>query len=428
MPKLPGGPLARRPLHFIWIADCSGSMGYGGKIQSLNNAIREALPHMQDAAAENPNAEVMVRAVKFSSGASWHVASAVPVEQFRWDDLEANGAADMGKALQLVAEQLDPEMIPQRALPPVLVLISGSKPTDDVNVGLRALMDQPWGRKAMRIAVSICDEVDHSVLQRFIGDPELKPLQVNDTENLVRHIRWVSTLGEIAMSTIPGGPIASRPLHFIWIADCSGSMGGKKIESLNFAIRNALPHMKKAAAENPNADVLVRAVKFSSGASWHVSNAVQVDQFSWADLDANGVTDMGKALQLVAEQLDPEVMPERALPPVLVLLSDGQPTDDVSVGLRELMAQPWGTKAVRIAIAIGGDADHSVLQRFISHPELEPLQANNAESLVDYIKWVSTAVLKSASSPASQAQAAGKGKNVPLPPAPPAKVAVDDVW
>ena len=89
MPKLPGAPLARRPLHFIWIADCSGSMGYGGKIQSLNNAIREALPHMQDAAAENPNAEVMVRAVQ--------------VEQFRWEDLETNGVTDMGKALQLVA-------------------------------------------------------------------------------------------------------------------------------------------------------------------------------------------------------------------------------------------------------------------------------------------------------------------------------------
>ena len=89
MAKRPGGPLARLPLHFIWIVDCSGSMGYGGKIQSLNNAIREAVPHMQDAADENPNAEVMVLAVKFSSGASWHVANPVPVEQFRWEDLES---------------------------------------------------------------------------------------------------------------------------------------------------------------------------------------------------------------------------------------------------------------------------------------------------------------------------------------------------
>ncbi|MEZ4834079.1 MAG: hypothetical protein R2873_19210 [Caldilineaceae bacterium] len=47
MSKLPGGALASRPLHFIWIADCSGSMGHGGKIQALNNAIREVIPHMQ---------------------------------------------------------------------------------------------------------------------------------------------------------------------------------------------------------------------------------------------------------------------------------------------------------------------------------------------------------------------------------------------
>ena len=389
-------------------------MGYGGKIPSLNNAIREALPHMQDAAAENPNAEVMVRAVKFSSGASWHMGSPVPIEQFQWDDLEANGATDMGKALQLVAEQLDQAKIPQRALPPVLVLISGSKPTDDVNVGLRALMDQPWGRKAVRVAVAVGDDADLTVLQRFIGHPELEPLQANNAESLVKFIKWVSTReeiamkcvstrGEIAMPKLPGGPLARRPLHFIWIADCSGSMGyDGKIQALNYAIRNAIPAMQDVAKENPNAEVMIRAVKFSSGASWHVANPVPVDQFRWDDLEANGVTDMGKALQLVAAQLDQTIVPQQALRPVLVLISDGQPTDDVNAGLRDLMAQPWGKKAVRIAIAIGGDSDKSVLQRFISHPELEPLQANNAPSLVRFIKWVSTSVLKETSSPQSQ--------------------------
>ena len=221
------------------------------------------------------------------------------------------------------------------------------------------------------------------------------------------------------MPKLPGGPLARRPLHFIWIADCSGSMGyGGKIQALNNAIHDTLPAMRDAAKENPNAEVMVRTLKFSSGASWHVANPVPVEQFSWDDLDANGVTDMGKALQLVAEQLDPAVMPQRALPPVLVLISDGQPTDDVNAGLRALMDQPWGKKAVRIAIAIGEDADKSVLQRFIGHPELEPLQANNPESLVNSIKWVSTAVLKSASSPASQALNADQGTNVSLPPLP----------
>ena len=301
----------------------------------------------------------------------------------------------------------------------VLVLISGSKPTDNVNVGLRALMDQPWGRKAVRVAVAVGDDADLTVLQRFIGHSELEPLQANNAESLVKFIKWKSTKGETTMPTIPGGPITNRPLHFILITDCSGSMGGNKMPSLNAAISGALPDMKKAATENPNAEVLVRVVKFSSGASWHVANPVPVEQFEWKNpLKANGVTDMGKALQLVAEQLSEEKMPDRALPPVLVLVSDGQATDDVSAGLRALMAQPWGEKAVRIAIAIGDDADKSVLQRFISHPELEPLQANNAEELVRFIKWASTAVLKAASSPASQPVDAGQPTNVLLPPYP----------
>ncbi len=50
-------------------------------------------------------------------------------------------------------------------------------------------------------------------------------------------------------------------------------------------------------------------------------------------------------------------MEERALPPVLVLISDGQPTDDFDTGLSTLMRQPWAQKAVRLAIAMGHDAD-----------------------------------------------------------------------
>jgi|GEM_PF-3105764 len=42
MPERPGGMLAKRPLQFIWIVDCSGSM-IGRKIDSLNLAIREAI-------------------------------------------------------------------------------------------------------------------------------------------------------------------------------------------------------------------------------------------------------------------------------------------------------------------------------------------------------------------------------------------------
>lgn len=235
------------------------------------------------------------------------------------------------------------------------------------------------------------------------------------------------------MMNRPGGALAARPLHFIWIADCSGSMSVKgKIQALNTAIKEAIPHMQKVASENPNAQVLVRAVAFSDGARWHIPNPTPVDQLVWTDLQTEGVTAMGKALELIAGQLRMPPMDSRALPPVLVLISDGQPTDDFNAGLRKLLAEPWGKKAVRIAIAIGDDADLDVLSKFIDHPELKPLQANNAESLVKYIRWASTAVLQSASSPASQTTGGPTAINnvpIPAPPAPgPAPASAGSVW
>lgn len=232
------------------------------------------------------------------------------------------------------------------------------------------------------------------------------------------------------MNKRPGGEMASRPLHFIWLADCSGSMGvDGKIQALNTAIREAIPHMRDVAKENPNAQVLVRGVKFSSGAQWHIAQPTPVEDFEWTDLQTESVTDMGKALTLVAEQLKIPPMIERALPPVLVLISDGQPTDDFGSGLKTLLDLPWGKKAVRIAIAIGEDADHDVLQQFINHPELKPLQANNPEALVRHIKWVSTAVLKSASSPPSQPGGiASPAGNVPIPQPSPDPNTANDVW
>ncbi|HEY7387541.1 MAG TPA: hypothetical protein VH640_03480 [Bryobacteraceae bacterium] len=233
------------------------------------------------------------------------------------------------------------------------------------------------------------------------------------------------------MGKRPGGELATRPLHFFWICDCSGSMQADgKIQSLNNAIKEAIPHMQKAADENPNAEVLVRVLRFSDGAQWHVAEPTPVADFRWTDLRADGMTDMGRALTLVGEQLRIPPMSDRALPPVLVLISDGQPTDDFEAGRRALMDVPWAKRAVRIAIAIGADADHDTLRKFIGNAEIPLLQANNAETLVNFIRWASTAVLKAASSPASQnRQAAAVSGNVPVPAPPVAGgPAVADVW
>ena len=71
----PGGQYAGRPLHILWLLDCSGSMAEGGKIEALNNAIREVIPAMRKAAEGNPEVQFYMRVVRFSTGASWHIAT-----------------------------------------------------------------------------------------------------------------------------------------------------------------------------------------------------------------------------------------------------------------------------------------------------------------------------------------------------------------
>lgn len=198
----------------------------------------------------------------------------------------------------------------------------------------------------------------------------------------------------------PGGELANRPLHFFWVVDCSGSMYGEKIATVNNAIQSCVQPMRDAADDNPNAQLLIRTLKFATGASWVTTNPTPIEDFAWDDLQAGGVTDLGKAFEMLAAQLTIPPMSDRALPPVIVLLSDGQPTDDYKKSLDKLLHLPWGKKAVRIAISIGQDADDDVLVEFTGNRELV-LQANNAEDLTKMIKWAST-VASVVSAPASQ--------------------------
>ncbi|NDF62860.1 MAG: VWA domain-containing protein, partial [Synechococcaceae bacterium WBB_3_034] len=162
----------------------------------------------------------------------------------------------------------------------------------------------------------------------------------------------------------PNVRLSNRPLHFIYLCDCSGSMAAQgKMQALNQAIRQSLPGMAEVAGNNPEARVLVRAVRFADRAEWHLQEPTPVQQLQWRDLEAGGITAMGDALELLAGVLQSPPMEERALPPVLVLISDGQPTDDFEAGLATLMRQPWAQKAVRLAIALGHDADLEVLQQ-----------------------------------------------------------------
>src|SRR6266567_135602 len=75
---------------------------------------------------------------------------------------------------------------------------------------------------------------------------------------------------------MPGGGVARRPLHFIVMADCSGSMKGEKMQALNYALRSMLPHLVAWERDQVQARPLVRILAFATLPRWHVRDPLPV--------------------------------------------------------------------------------------------------------------------------------------------------------
>jgi len=190
------------------------------------------------------------------------------------------------------------------------------------------------------------------------------------------------------------------------------------MQALNQAIREAIPHMQGVARENPQAAVLVRALRFDNHARWLDQRSTPVGDYHWNDMEAGGLSALGQALRLVGDVLAAPERSECLLPPVIALVTDGLPTDDIRAGLEYLMSKPLGQAALRLVIAIGEDAASNeaqeVFREFVANDALQPFQANHPEALVESVRWVATAALQAVSSPACVFARAGSAP--PLQP------------
>jgi uncharacterized protein YegL len=198
-----------------------------------------------------------------------------------------------------------------------------------------------------------------------------------------------------SVSRMPGGGISRRPLHLIVLADCSGGMKGEKMQALNFAIADMLPHLTTWERDQEQAQVLVRAIAFATTSHWHVAEPVPVAELRWRPLQPvpRGLTNMGPAFGLAADALDR--LERRALRPAIILITDGLATDPpggFQAGMDRLMASPAGRSAIRLAVAIGRDAKSEALTQFIADPEIPVLVADNPEDITDRLVAASIAL------------------------------------
>jgi uncharacterized protein YegL len=89
---------------------------------------------------------------------------------------------------------------------------------------------------------------------------------------------------------------------------------------------------------------------------------------------------------------DKSVIPSRAYRPTVVLVSDGQPTDDWQQPLADFIKDGRSSKCDRMAMAIGADADENVLGKFIEGTNYRLFYAENAKQLRDFFKFVTMSV------------------------------------
>ncbi len=102
---------------------------------------------------------------------------------------------------------------------------------------------------------------------------------------------------------------------------------------------------------------------------------------------------MGTALQMAKAMIeDKEVVPSRAYRPTVVLVSDGQPTDDWQQPLDDFVSTGRSSKCDRMALAIGADADASVLEKFIAGTDYPLFYAKDAADLQKYFQFVTMSV------------------------------------
>jgi uncharacterized protein YegL len=193
-----GGALQRKPLHFIFVLDVSGSMLRGGRIQALNNAMAEVVPHLRDEARANPHAEMLVRVLAFATETTWVVEEPTPIEQFHWERLPATpkGFTELGSALSVLAKSLREMDTGASAYPPAIILVSDGRPTDSTGTsfvdGLQELLDERWGAAAVRLGLGVGRDADMHALRRFIGDEDVPLLRADNPQQLVEYIVWAS--------------------------------------------------------------------------------------------------------------------------------------------------------------------------------------------------------------------------------------------
>ena len=187
----------------------------------------------------------------------------------------------------------------------------------------------------------------------------------------------------------------AKPLPVILLLDTSSSMnaGGEqtKIAELDSAVREMIKDF--AHEEQLETEIQVSVITFGYDGVKLALPYTNASKVEMKKLEAQGNTPMGTALRMAKDMIeDKEITPSRAYRPLVILCSDGEPNDEWQVPMDNFIKEGRSSKCDRMAMAIGKDANESVLKRFIEGTENPLFYAKDASSMHKFFKFVTMSV------------------------------------
>ncbi|MBD5311068.1 MAG: VWA domain-containing protein [Bacteroides sp.] len=180
-----------------------------------------------------------------------------------------------------------------------------------------------------------------------------------------------------------------RKLPVYLLLDTSGSMFGEPIEAVNSGVQVLLSTLRSDPYALETAYLSV--ITFDNTAR-QVVPMTELSAFQAPNLTANGCTALGEALSFVAQRADAEVTKTTAekkgdWKPLVFIMTDGAPTDDLQRGIDEFKKRKWG---IVVACAAGAGASTDTLRKITEC--VVSLDQADSNTIKKYFKWVSASI------------------------------------
>jgi uncharacterized protein YegL len=170
-------------------------------------------------------------------------------------------------------------------------------------------------------------------------------------------------------------------------------MAGEKIASLNEALRQMVESFRNLG--DTRANIWLCVINFADKAMLALPPTPVADAVL-STLSAGGKTAMGDAFRLAGQIIeDRTAIPRGSYLPTLVLFSDGRPNiAGWEAEIEHLLASPRSGRAMRLAMALGGDADEAMLRRFIGNSQVPLVRSGDAQRIQSFFRLVTFTVAK----------------------------------